>query len=179
MDKELLSSLKDAGAYKINYAIETASPRLQKLVKKNLNLDRLQEIITETNRMNILTHGFFMMGFPTETAEEVEMTIDFAVKSKLNTAGFYALNPFPETEIYDQIKALGIDLDFNWGKINYLDTKLNVSSMTSEQLAKYMRKANLKFYLNPGRTLNTLKLLPNKKQLIKMISLFLKRAVKS
>ncbi|GAH01912.1 unnamed protein product, partial [marine sediment metagenome] len=92
MDEELLIKLKKAGTYKINYGIETGSQRLQKFIKKNVNLKNLQKVITLTNSHNILSHGFFILGFPTETREEVQQTIEFARKSKLNTAGFFALS---------------------------------------------------------------------------------------
>ena len=43
--------------------------------------------------------GYFIMGFPTETAEDIEMTIRFARESKLAVASFFYLNPFPGTEV--------------------------------------------------------------------------------
>ena len=42
MDHELIDKLKEAGCYCITYALETASPRLQKKLKKNIDLDKLK-----------------------------------------------------------------------------------------------------------------------------------------
>ena len=42
-----------------------------------------------------------MLGFPTETREEIEATIDYAVKSRLSQAYFFDVVPQPGTPLYD------------------------------------------------------------------------------
>lgn len=173
----LVRKLKQAGTYKVNYAIESASPRIQEMVKKKVNLPRLKEAIAFTNEAGLWTHGFFMMGFPTETREEVEMTIDYACKAKLNTAGFFVLQPFPGTEIWEQIHGMGIRIDFDPDVVNYFQANYKISELTPEELFDLVKRANRRFYLNPARTLNTLARLPHKKQLLLLSWMFLQRAL--
>ena len=59
MDDELLDKLKAAGTYRITYAMETASDRLQKFLKKNLNLEKVKKVIEDTDRRDILVNGLF------------------------------------------------------------------------------------------------------------------------
>jgi radical SAM superfamily enzyme YgiQ (UPF0313 family) len=174
---ELVAKMKEAGAYKVNYAIETASPRLQKMVKKRVKLDKLKEAIRITNEAGIWTHGFFMMGFPTETREEVQMTVDYACTSKLNTAGFFVLQPFPGTEIWDQIKGMGIDIPFDSDLVNYFQASYKISEVEPEELFKIVKNANRRFYLNPLRGFNTLMRMPKKGQIFTFVGLFLQRAL--
>lgn len=174
VDQELLYKLKQAGTYKITYAIETGSPRLQKLIGKNINLPKLQDTITLTNKLDILTHGFFMAGFPTETKEELQLTLDFAIKSKLNTLGFHVLTPFPGTEIYNQLLEMG-ESNIDTESLDYTKVKSNFSESTPDELLKYIRKAHIIFYFNIRRMIDTIKLLPNKKQLWECIKLFFER----
>jgi len=174
MDQELLLKLKQAGTYKITYAIETASPRLQKLLRKNINLPKLQDTITLTNKLDMLTHGFFMVGFPTETKDELQLTIDYAQKSKLNTLGLHVLTPFPGTEIYNQILKMG-ESNVTNDSLDYTIIKSNFSDFTSEELLKKIRKALILFYLNLRRAANTIKLTPNKRQFWEFIKLFFNR----
>lgn len=177
VDKELVRHLKEAGAYKVNYAIETASPRIQQLVKKRIKLDKLKEAIAITNEAGIWTHGFFMFGFPTETREEVEMTIDYALKSKLNTAGFFVLQPFPGTEIWDQIKGMGIDIDFDPDMVNYFQANYRICELEPDELFAAVKRVNRRFYINPARFLNTLARMPHKRQMITFVGMFLQRAL--
>ena len=93
MDEELLDKLKRAGTYKINYAIESPVPRIQKLINKNINLAKLERIIDATAKKNIIVFGFFMIGFPTETKEEILQTIEYACRSKLDIVKFSMVTP--------------------------------------------------------------------------------------
>jgi radical SAM superfamily enzyme YgiQ (UPF0313 family) len=73
----------EAGVVNFALALETASPRLQAAIKKNLKLDRLRaniEYITGKYPKEVMLDLFVMMGFPGETKEELQLTLDF-VKS--------------------------------------------------------------------------------------------------
>jgi radical SAM superfamily enzyme YgiQ (UPF0313 family) len=174
---ELIKKLKEAGAYKINYAVETASPRIQEMVKKRVRLPKLKEAIAMTNEAGIWTHGFFMMGFPTETREEIEMTVDYACSAKLNTAGFFVLQPFPGTEIWDQIQGMGIEIPFDPDTVNYFQANYKISELTPEELFAAAKRANRRFYINPARALNTLRRMPQKRQIFCFLGMFLQRSL--
>jgi len=88
-----------AGVRYVAYAVESGSPRIQTLIKKNLNLDRIFESISLTTAKGIVTRGFFMIGFPTETEEEAEMTFQFACESNLVIAFFFTVVYFPGTPL--------------------------------------------------------------------------------
>lgn len=53
MDEELVGLMKKAGIYRLVYAIESGSPRVQKAMKKNLNLEKARRIIAYTARKGI------------------------------------------------------------------------------------------------------------------------------
>jgi hypothetical protein len=80
-------------------AVESGSARVQKYIGKRMNLDRLQRTITLASRQGIIVSAFFMIGFPTETREEMQETISFAAKSRLNGANFFKVVPFPGTKM--------------------------------------------------------------------------------
>lgn len=77
--------MAEAGVVNFALALETASPRLQKAIKKNLNLDRLAEnidYIVRKHQDNFVLDLFIMMGFPSETEEELALTFDFVRRIK-------------------------------------------------------------------------------------------------
>lgn len=67
------------GVKSVNLSLESASPRLQKLMRKNLNIDKLySNLLYIVDKHPYLVIGLNAMhGFPTETEEEALMTIDF------------------------------------------------------------------------------------------------------
>jgi anaerobic magnesium-protoporphyrin IX monomethyl ester cyclase len=152
MRDDLLQAMVDAGTYFISYAIESGSPRIQKFIKKRLDLERAREVIARTVRAGIYVNGFFMMGFPTETREEVQMTIDYGCSTRLHSATFFLLNPFRGTEIYEQAAKEGMTLLNNDPSYTvYHSGTVNCSTLTNTELLNMKRKAYLRFYFGGGR----------------------------
>jgi radical SAM superfamily enzyme YgiQ (UPF0313 family) len=48
----------------------------------------VRQVIDWCDDRGIATRGFFMVGFPTETPEEVKATMNFAIESRLTAAQF-------------------------------------------------------------------------------------------
>ena len=146
LDDDLLQKFKEGGVYWITVAIESGSPRIQKAIKKNVNLPKAQENITRVSRAGINCNGFFMMGFMDETEAEILQTIDFAVKSRLVIASFFILTPFPNTEIYTMALAAGHDMTARYS--DYHDIAVNLSRVPTRRLWQLKRLAYRKFYFS-------------------------------
>jgi radical SAM superfamily enzyme YgiQ (UPF0313 family) len=166
MRDELLRAMCDAGTYFISYAVETGSPRLQQFIKKRLHLERTQEVIAKTVDAGIYVNGFFMLGFPTETREEVQMTIDYACSTRLHSCTFSLLCPFRGTEIYEVAKREGMT-SFNEQPAYelYHTGHVNCSTLSNRDLLDLRRRAYLRFYFGNGRILRTLMSHPDKRSL--------------
>ncbi len=106
LTEEFIAAAKEAGAYHWALAIESASPRIQKLVKKHNKLDRLMNAIELSDRYGVFTSTFTMFGFPTETREEMQMTVDYLLASRAHSALMFQVQPYEGTEIRDQVGAL-------------------------------------------------------------------------
>lgn len=179
LDEETLKKMRRAGAKLICYAPETGSPRLQKVIKKKMNLAKLQEVISMTVKLGIHTHGFFMLGFPTETKEDLEHTLRFIHETKLHTGDFFIVNVFPGTVMYEQTKEMGKNLPETYEDIDYHDAKYNLSEVTTEELLAYQRKFFMTFYFNPARMwrIFTTSPLIKKKYLLYYFKVFINRAI--
>ncbi|MCP3944367.1 MAG: radical SAM protein [Desulfobacteraceae bacterium] len=92
----------EAGTIEINFALETGSERLQKLIRKNLKLEKLHrnvQYITEKYPHVVLEFNS-MVGFPTETEEEAMMTLDFIKSIKwIDFPYIHILKIYPNTEM--------------------------------------------------------------------------------
>lgn len=172
MTPELLQKLKDAGTYAIAYAVESASPRLQKVMGKNLNLETLRHVIEQTDRLGIITKGFFMFGFPGETREEMQRTVDFALKSPLLMAGFYIVTPQKKTKLYEFYEKSGKLTENNYQQFDYYTIKDKISKQ-SALARRFVTVAMMRFYLNPYRIFRLLMRFPSKKALFRGFLSFL------
>ncbi|PKN39094.1 MAG: hypothetical protein CVU62_02530 [Deltaproteobacteria bacterium HGW-Deltaproteobacteria-2] len=154
LEPEDLNLFKQAGTVSICFAIETSSRRLQKMIHKNLNIDKAVCAINASVKAGIYSIGFFMIGFPTETYEEAFDTVEFAARSDLHRAVFVYVTPFAGTVLaemaVDILKNKNYIIDLQ--KINFYNTP-NISAMTDGQLQKVFRRGYWRFYLNPKRLL--------------------------
>jgi radical SAM superfamily enzyme YgiQ (UPF0313 family) len=108
---ETLDILSSVGVifFQIGLGVESGSVRiLEKICNRMIKPD---EIIRAYDLMhtypNIRTNAYFMLGFPTETREEIWMTINLCkrIKSKVNSASIY--QPFPGQTLREKCIELG------------------------------------------------------------------------
>jgi amino acid adenylation domain-containing protein len=102
LTREYIDRMIEAGTTHLGLALETASPRLQKMAKKYLNIDKLRrnvEYICEKYPQVVLDL-YAMIGFPGETPEEALMTLEFIKSIKwLHFPYFHILKIYPGTEM--------------------------------------------------------------------------------
>lgn len=163
LTRELIRLMAEAGVYSMTFAIETASPRIQKMIKKNLNLEKAEEAIRMAFEEKIIPCGFFMFGFPTETREEMEQTIKFAVRSKMLSAIFFTVVPFPRTELFELVRRHYPDFempyDFSPGMYYWSDEPY-YTKVSGIDVKKVRFRALRSFYMDPWRIWNMMKRFP-------------------
>lgn len=165
MDEETVEALHQGGTYAISVAIETATDRLQRLVEKRLDLEQVQKVIGYCDERGMVIRGFFMVGFPTETVEELKATVDFALKSRLTTAFFFTVIPQPATRLYEFAKSEsaaaleGLVADRSALK-NYRSDLCWYQRAYGFNMARFVQISYARFYLAPRRVWTILTRVP-------------------
>ena len=151
VDEELIIKLKKAGCYGISIGVETASPRIMRLIKKNLDLKKVQKTVDLAVKHDIQVRGFFMLGFPTETKEDMQLTIDFAMSLNLHFAGFSIATPYPGTDLYEIVKSLGFLHEGDHDEFFFGNPVIDTPNFTREELLEIRQQAEIEFYDDPKR----------------------------
>jgi amino acid adenylation domain-containing protein len=102
LTREYIDLMVKAGVSGLVLALETASPRLQKLIGKNLDIERLRENLQYLceKHPQVILDLFTMHGFPSETQEEAFMTLDFIKSLKwIHFPYINLLRIFPHTDM--------------------------------------------------------------------------------
>jgi anaerobic magnesium-protoporphyrin IX monomethyl ester cyclase len=162
IDQEMVDAMWAGGVRYIAFAVETGSPRLQKLIKKHLHLDKIRNAISLSTARGIVTRGFFMFGFPTETEDEVSMTIDFATSSDLVLALFFTVLYFPGTPLYTLARSL-VDIDrLDLGlEDDYVRTREGPYDFSKDKLEELKLRAIRSFFFSDKRLRLFYTLVPN------------------
>ncbi|MCX6640411.1 MAG: radical SAM protein [bacterium] len=176
LSDEFLHACKKAGIYRILFAIESASPRVQKLIRKNLNLDKAFENIAKAAALRFSTGGYFMLGFPEETLEEMHLTLEWAVKSDLHTATFLLLCPFPNTDMYKWAVEHGYDMGDQVYE-DYYRIRTNLTKVSTEEIEHLRAVLFRRFYMNPKRIYRYLRDTPFHTMLWKKITAAIRMTV--
>tara|TARA_Y100000294_G_C8459272_1_gene297881 strand:+ start:166 stop:864 length:699 start_codon:yes stop_codon:yes gene_type:complete len=168
VDDELIDKMKKAGVYRLAIGIESASERILEMVHKSLDISKIKNLVKKMDQAGISSNGFFMLGFPTETREEMLETINFACSLDLTTAEFSILIPNPGTKLCDSINfSKRNEGPCNFENYDYTSVNLNQSCVSSGELLKIRRKAYWKFYFSPVRIWNIFKATPQKTLILK------------
>jgi radical SAM superfamily enzyme YgiQ (UPF0313 family) len=149
VDKELLDLMKRAGAYLISLGIESGSDRILQLMNKKLKVAATEEKVNLIHDAGLDIAGFFVIGFPGDTKEDIEKTIAFSLKLPLIRANYFDFLPLPGTPIYYELEGKGELARIDWKQFHFMTAPYAPAGMTRDQLRGYQRKAFLRFYLRP------------------------------
>ena len=102
LDKESIDAMMAGGAVGVNVSLESASSRMQKVMRKNLNISKFRENLEYICKQypEAVTTLNTMHGFPTETEEEAMMTLDFILSMKwIHFPYTHIVRIFPGTDL--------------------------------------------------------------------------------
>jgi anaerobic magnesium-protoporphyrin IX monomethyl ester cyclase len=114
-DEETIALMAESGCEGVFLGIESASDKMLKLMNKTSRKKHYSAAIPLLRKHGIYTHANFIVGFPGETAETVQETLDFVREHKPDTYKsqlWYADNTSPIWKKKDEFNIQGIG--FNW-----------------------------------------------------------------
>ena len=175
LDEETIDLMPAAGVVDLTVAVESGSPRMQELIKKNVDLEKIKRMIAYAAGKGIYVQGLFMIGFPGETMSDMRQTLRFAAGSKLHSMMIATCFGFRGTELGD-----GLDGQAAMSPENDVSVYEGYSFTSCSPLAPWRIKLmkfliNLVFYYNPFRIWRLLNALPNRN--LALAGVFLRKIV--
>lgn len=112
MEDELKKEIVKSGCSAFRFGIESGNPRIIKLMDKPNTLEQVYEVNKDTKKHGIVPVYSWMIGFPTETKEEILDTCSLMVNLKKENpnAQFHGISvytPYPGTPMYELAKQNG------------------------------------------------------------------------
>ena len=101
-DPAFVHRLRTAGCWMLAMGIETESEDIRKNMVKRLERKKIQTAIVNMRDAGIRSFAFFIFGYPGESLDTIEHTIDYAIKLDPDFANFYPAVPYPGTELYNK-----------------------------------------------------------------------------
>lgn len=154
----LVDHMVAAGLRKVNMGVETSSQRvLDEIYQKGITVEGVSRALRLCKERGVFVQGYFMLGTPGETLEEMRATIRFASEEPFDDALFDITTPFPHTTLWERTKHL-IRSDYSLFDCFHTSVyDLSPQGISMGQIEKLKKSAFRRFYLHPRRLSATLR----------------------
>jgi radical SAM superfamily enzyme YgiQ (UPF0313 family) len=189
VDEKLLRLMKQAGCMRIHYGVEAGTEKILKILRKNITIPMVKKAFSLTKSAGIETAGYFMIGSPTETIEDIKDTAKLAKELFPDYVHFSVLTPFPATDLYLKGLDSGIIKYDYWREFSKNPTRdfkppVWEENFKRDQLFKILISMYRDYYLSPKYLIKRLKELKNwdniknnAKAGLRLLSLAIKSAI--
>jgi len=136
---EVLDRMADVGCVWIGYGIESGSQKILDRMNKRAKVEQAKEAIRNTRAAGIYPNTTFIFGYPGETRNTIQDTVDFKRELNIECGSFFA-SPYPGTSLYEQVRSQVKDEEsFIQTLGNAAEFTINLTDFDDETLFKLKR----------------------------------------
>ena len=168
---EILKEMAQSGCRKISYGVESGSPRILNLIKKNIKLEQVRNAFVWSREAGIeYIEGSFMIGcHPNENRQDIDMTIKIIYELEPDILMLSIMIPYPGTEVYKIMKEKRyLSEGIRWDDFVFFTYKpaWRIDFFSSGQLFDIHRNLLRRFYLRPKYIFKILRKIKNWNELL-------------
>jgi anaerobic magnesium-protoporphyrin IX monomethyl ester cyclase len=143
-DADILHKYRAAGIIHVYIGAESASKETLKSLNKGTTFEQNKQALDLCREAGIITEASFMIGFPTETWDSIQDTIDSAIYLNPDIAVFPIVTPMPFTPIHAEMKdRIRV---FDYSQYNLVTPIIEPFEMTMEEITQAHGKCYMEFY---------------------------------
>jgi hypothetical protein len=149
----VLNLLRDAGIKWLGLGIESGDKNVRLEVSKGKFEDvDIATVVKQIEDSGINVGGNFIFGFPTDTIESMQSTLNLAMELSPMMANMYTCMPLPGSQVYkDAINSGYVPpkdyLDYSFH--SYTTIPVPNKNLTSEEILRFRDEAYIKYHTNP------------------------------
>lgn len=152
LDYETMRIMKDAGCRLLDVGYESGNNEILQNIKKGTNVNQLREFTINAKKASLKILADFVIGFPGETNETAEQTINFIKEIKPDILQIAVATPMPGTEFYKYCEEgnylLTDDLSESLDESGFQKCIISYPNLTSDKISSLVDKALKDYYLN-------------------------------
>jgi anaerobic magnesium-protoporphyrin IX monomethyl ester cyclase len=145
-DADILHKYRDAGIIHIYIGAESADKDTLNSLNKGTSFEQNKQALDLCRENGIITEASFMIGFPNETWDSIQNTIDSAIYLNPDIAVFPVVTPMPFTPIHAEMKDRIRVWDYS--QYNLVTPIVEPYDMTMNEITKALGMCYMKFYGN-------------------------------
>jgi anaerobic magnesium-protoporphyrin IX monomethyl ester cyclase len=132
---EVFPAMAKANCRTLMFGIESGSQKILDRLKKEQTLEEIETAVNNAKQAGIeIVHGFFVVGNPDETVEDIRMTFDFASRLRIDSFGFNRLCVYRGTPLWQEYVRRGLVDDVkDWYKY-YKCSSVDPTVLSGEEI---------------------------------------------
>jgi anaerobic magnesium-protoporphyrin IX monomethyl ester cyclase len=148
-DPAFVHRLRRSGCWMLALGIESESDDIRKDMVKRLERQKIQTAFRNMRDAGIKSFAFFIFGYPGETLETMNQTIEYAIELDPDFANFYPAVPYPGTALYDKVVREGLLTAEDWSRMEYSYYLLNGNGLDERVVMGAINRAKRRFFMRP------------------------------
>ncbi len=104
LNPEVIKTLKEAGCFRVWIGAESGSQKIIDAMDRRVDVDKVRNMIIEAKKQGIQAGTFIMLGYPGETKEDIEETINHL---KISAPDYFTVTvayPIKGTSLYEEVQ---------------------------------------------------------------------------
>jgi len=106
MNEEVIRMLKETGCFRVWIGAESGSQKVIDLMDRRVDIHQVRAMIQLTQQYNIEAGTFIMLGYPGETEEDIEETIQHLKESDPDHFTITVAYPIKGTELFQEVEPI-------------------------------------------------------------------------
>src|SRR6185503_9971029 len=148
-DPAFVHRLRRSGCWMLAMGIESSSPEIRKDMVKRLEEQKIRAAFANLRDAGIKSFAFFIFGYPGDTPDSMEATIEYAIDLAPDFANFYPAVPYPGTALYEKVRKDGMLASEDWSKMEYSYYMLDGHGLNEKVVMAAINRAKRRFFLRP------------------------------
>ena len=148
-DEDLARHAGEAGVYLVAFGMESGSQRMLDAMNKRTTVEMNARACRLARKYGMFAHSSWIIGYPGETPETIEETVEFIRRHRPATANVGVLRPYPRTPVWDLAEEQGTLVgdwhpdatEVPWIRLPWIQHR--------SQLDDICRKAMRRIYVSP------------------------------
>lgn len=141
-DDDFFRDLRKAGCVNFDSGIESGSDQILRLIKKQITREQIIRVNKRLAQFGFLQKYTFIVGYPSETIEDLKASVDLATTLVKDNPGaytpFFIYTAYPGVELWEVAKQYGVEepkkLE-DWQKFDYENAYLHYKWLDEKRIS--------------------------------------------
>ncbi len=146
VNREILAKMRNAHCNEVCFGVESGCQRIRDALKKKVTTDQCENAIKWAKEAGIFVTVSVILGYPGETIETLQETLDFVRKVEPDDVYLNHATPYPGTELRTLVESNGWKMVEDWSMYNTMNAIFEDPKLPASEIAMMRRNFYSKFY---------------------------------